>query len=46
MVDSIKDTSALYSPIIKLSVPPQSVSQTRKDRPNNQIHWDWFTGSI
>ena len=23
MVDSIKDTSALYSPIIKLSVPPQ-----------------------
>jgi len=30
MVNSIKDTSALYSPIIKLSVPPQSFLKPAK----------------
>ncbi len=30
MVDSIKDTSALYSPIIKLSVPPQQFLKPAK----------------
>ena len=44
MVNSIKDTSALYSPIIKLSNTTAAVPQTREDRRNNQIHWDWFGG--
>jgi hypothetical protein len=36
MVDSIKDTSALYSPIIKLSVPPQSFLKPAKIGPTTK----------